>query len=79
MKSKKKKGGRGIEEDDDLPQELLHKPKEYAVRFIFPNPPPLNPPILGAYGISIIIIISHLFIIFIFRGIFLLSWSAELV
>ncbi len=49
-KSKKKKGGRGAEDDDDLPQELMQKPREYTVRFIFPDPPSLNPPILGAYG-----------------------------
>lgn len=51
-KSKKKKGGRAAaaDDDDDVPQELLQKPREYTVRFIFPNPPPLNPPILGAYG-----------------------------
>ena len=27
--------------------ELLKKPKEYVVKFTFPSPPPLNPPILG--------------------------------
>ena len=38
------------EEDDGGPAELLAKPREYVVKFSFPNPPPLNPPILGAYG-----------------------------
>ena len=36
------------EEEDD--KTLLSKPKEYKVKFSFPNPPPLNPPVLGAYG-----------------------------
>lgn len=40
------------EDEDEGPLELLQRPKEYKVRFIFPNPPPLNPPILGAYGKS---------------------------
>lgn len=38
------------EEEDEGPIELLQKPKEYKVTFMLPNPPPLNPPILGAYG-----------------------------
>lgn len=38
------------EEEDEGPVELLAKPREYKVKFSFPNPPPLNPPILGAYG-----------------------------
>ena len=37
-------------DDEDGLQELLSKPREYKVKFSFPNPPPLNPPILGAYG-----------------------------
>lgn len=37
-------------EEDDEPVELLTKPREYQVKFSFPNPPPLSPPILGAYG-----------------------------
>ena len=39
-----------VEEEEDEPQDLLAKPREYKVKFSFPNPPPLNPPILGAYG-----------------------------
>lgn len=54
--TKKKKGGgkrvAAMEEEDDGPAELLSKPREYQVKFSFPNPPPLNPPILGAYGQS---------------------------
>lgn len=30
--------------------ELLRRPREYSVRFTFPNPPPLSPPILGLHG-----------------------------
>lgn len=33
--------------DDLEPVELIKKPKEYVVKFSFPLPPPLNPPILG--------------------------------
>jgi len=32
--------------------ELLSKPREYKVKFSFPDPPPLNPPILGAYDVT---------------------------
>jgi len=39
-----------LQDDDDDPQQLLEKPREYQVKFSFPDPPPLNPPILGAYG-----------------------------
>ena len=42
-----------IQEDDDGPQQLLEKPREYQVKFSFPDPPPLNPPVLGAYGMII--------------------------
>jgi ATP-binding cassette subfamily F protein 1 len=55
-KQKKKGGGSGgataIADEDDEPQELLQRPKEYKVRFIFPNPSPLSPPILGAYDVN---------------------------
>ncbi|KAM7536422.1 hypothetical protein Aperf_G00000080764 [Anoplocephala perfoliata] len=34
----------------DLKKQLIQKPKEYVVKFHFPNPPPLNPPILGLYN-----------------------------
>lgn len=54
--SKKKKGGggKGAKDDDeeDEPEELLLKPKEYKVKFSFPNPPPLKPPILGLYDVD---------------------------
>uniref|UniRef100_A0A182JWG7 ATP-binding cassette sub-family F member 1 n=1 Tax=Anopheles christyi TaxID=43041 RepID=A0A182JWG7_9DIPT len=37
-------------EDEDGPVELLSKPKEYIVKFSFPDPPPLQPPILGLHN-----------------------------
>ncbi|CRK93952.1 CLUMA_CG007479, isoform A [Clunio marinus] len=36
--------------DDDKPTELLSKPKDYIVKFNFPDPPPLQPPILGLHN-----------------------------
>lgn len=39
-------------EDEDGPQELLDKPVEYVVKFSFPEPPPLQPPVLGLYNTS---------------------------
>ena len=32
--------------------ELLQKPKEYIVKFSFPDPPPLQPPILGLHNVT---------------------------
>ena len=46
QKGKKK----GIEEESHEAQDLLRRPKEYTVKFTFPNPPPLSPPILGLHG-----------------------------
>lgn len=37
------------EESQEAP-ELLKRPREYTVRFTFPNPPPLSPPVLGLHG-----------------------------
>lgn len=37
-------------EDEDGPQELLARPKDYIVKFRFPDPPPLQPPILGLHS-----------------------------
>ncbi|XP_066216038.1 ATP-binding cassette sub-family F member 1 isoform X4 [Saccopteryx leptura] len=39
------------EEAQEAP-ELLKRPKEYTVRFTFPNPPPLSPPVLGLHGVT---------------------------
>ena len=54
QKSKDKNRGRKQDIDDDEPKtkELLQRPKEYQVRFRFPSPPPLNPPVLGAYEMT---------------------------
>lgn len=35
------------QEEETGPTELLQKPREYVVKFSFPDPPPLQPPILG--------------------------------
>nr|CAH8824374.1 unnamed protein product [Trichobilharzia regenti] len=32
--------------------QLLSKPKEYVVKFTFPNPSPISPPILGLYSVT---------------------------
>jgi len=40
------------EEDDTGPTELLERPQEYNVKFSFPEPPPLQPPILGLYNVT---------------------------
>lgn len=37
-------------EDEDGPQELLARPKEYVVKFRFPEPSQLQPPILGLHS-----------------------------
>ncbi|KAM7372707.1 hypothetical protein PAMP_007610 [Pampus punctatissimus] len=46
----KKKGGQ--EEESQEATELLKRPKEYTVKFTFPNPPPLSPPILGLHSVE---------------------------
>jgi ATP-binding cassette, subfamily F, member 1 len=38
--------------DDEKPVELLSKPKDYIVKFSFPDPPPLQPPILGLHDVT---------------------------
>jgi len=48
----KKKGSAAIgDEDDAPPPELLQRIKEYNVKFIFPTPPKLAPPVLGLYEV----------------------------
>lgn len=37
-------------EEDTPTTELLQKPKDYIVKFSFPDPPPLQPPILGLHS-----------------------------
>jgi len=39
-------------DDDTGPTELLQKPRDYIVKFSFPDPPPLQPPILGLHGVN---------------------------
>ncbi|KAF6022291.1 hypothetical protein EB796_019391 [Bugula neritina] len=39
-------------EEDAKPTELLQRPREYLVKFTFPEPPPLNPPVLGLYDVD---------------------------
>nr|DBA20564.1 TPA: hypothetical protein GDO54_017328 [Pyxicephalus adspersus] len=48
QKCQKKK----TDDDSNEPAELLKRPKEYTVKFTFPNPPPLSPPILGLHGVD---------------------------
>ncbi|GFU36164.1 ATP-binding cassette sub-family F member 1 [Nephila pilipes] len=48
QKNQPKKQGEG----DNGPTELIKRPKEYLVKFHFPNPPPLNPPILGLHNVN---------------------------
>lgn len=51
--TRKQEKGRGKvpkAEDEDGPQELLARPKDYVVKFRFPDPPPLQPPILGLHS-----------------------------
>ncbi|KAL7830244.1 hypothetical protein SRHO_G00313710 [Serrasalmus rhombeus] len=48
QKGKKK----GQDEDVHEAPELLKRPKEYTVKFTFPNPPPLSPPILGLHSVD---------------------------
>ncbi|GJQ74708.1 hypothetical protein Trydic_g21559 [Trypoxylus dichotomus] len=40
------------QEDDVQITELLQKPKDYIVKFSFPEPPPLQPPILGLHNVT---------------------------
>lgn len=40
------------QEESSGPTELLERPREYIVKFTFPQPPPLNPPILGLYDVN---------------------------
>ena len=54
QKSKDKARGRkqDVDEDASTGKDLLQRPKEYLVRFRFPSPPPLNPPVLGSYEVT---------------------------
>ncbi|KAG7281752.1 hypothetical protein CRUP_028066 [Coryphaenoides rupestris] len=51
-KQQKGKKKVGVEEESKETTELLKRPKEYTVKFTFPNPPPLSPPILGLHSVD---------------------------
>lgn len=38
------------QDDEVTATELLQRPKEYLVKFRFPEPPPLQPPVLGLHS-----------------------------
>ncbi|XP_019334323.1 ATP-binding cassette sub-family F member 1 isoform X2 [Alligator mississippiensis] len=43
---------KNLDEESNEAPELLKRPREYTVKFTFPNPPPLSPPILGLHGVD---------------------------
>ena len=47
-----RRGAAVVEENNEKAQELLVKPKEYIVKFSFPDPPSLSPPIMGLYNVD---------------------------
>uniref|UniRef100_UPI00358FD560 ATP-binding cassette sub-family F member 1 isoform X2 n=1 Tax=Myxine glutinosa TaxID=7769 RepID=UPI00358FD560 len=53
-KQQKGKGFAGNKDviDQGARAELIKRPREYTVRFTFPDPPSLNPPILGLHGVE---------------------------
>ncbi|XP_050526613.1 ATP-binding cassette sub-family F member 1 [Daktulosphaira vitifoliae] len=54
-KQEKNRAGKGnkTEMDDTIePSQLLQKPKDYNVKFSFPDPSPLQPPILGLHSVN---------------------------
>ncbi|XP_053690237.1 ATP-binding cassette sub-family F member 1 [Sabethes cyaneus] len=51
-KGSKGKGQKSAADEEDGPVELLSKPKDYIVKFSFPDPPPLQPPILGLHNVT---------------------------
>uniref|UniRef100_K7FRV4 ATP binding cassette subfamily F member 1 n=1 Tax=Pelodiscus sinensis TaxID=13735 RepID=K7FRV4_PELSI len=42
---------KNLDEEANEAPELLKRPREYTVKFTFPNPPLLSPPILGLHGV----------------------------
>lgn len=54
--SKKQEKGKGKHQkedlDDEKPVELLARPKDYVVKFSFPDPPPIQPPVLGLHNVT---------------------------
>jgi len=52
-KGRNMKNRRGMEDDEDNgPTQLLEKPLEYVVKFSFPEPPTLQPPVLGMHTVT---------------------------
>ena len=51
-KQEKNKSKAEQADEDSGPTELLQRPQDYFVKFRFPEPPPLQPPILGMYSKS---------------------------
>ena len=51
-KQEKNKSKQQKQDEDDGPTELLEKPKEYIVKFRFPEPSQLQPPILGLHNVT---------------------------
>ncbi|XP_065366137.1 ATP-binding cassette sub-family F member 1 [Calliphora vicina] len=51
-KQEKNKTKTQKQDEDDGPTELLERPKEYIVKFRFPEPSQLQPPILGLHNIT---------------------------
>ncbi|KAL7829380.1 hypothetical protein AOLI_G00302650 [Acnodon oligacanthus] len=52
--TRKQQKGKKKGQDEDIHEapELLKRPKEYTVKFTFPDPPPLSPPILGLHSVD---------------------------
>ncbi|VVD03638.1 unnamed protein product [Leptidea sinapis] len=48
----KSKSQREETDENSAPVTLLQRPKEYIVKFNFPDPPPLQPPILGLHNVN---------------------------
>ncbi|KAK3088387.1 hypothetical protein FSP39_018530 [Pinctada imbricata] len=51
-KQEKNKKKAEMFQEETAPTELLQRPKDYIVKFHFPNPAPLNPPVLGVSGMT---------------------------
>ena len=51
-KQEKNMKNKGMQKENDGPTELLKKPKDYIVKFKFPEPNQLSPPILGLKNVS---------------------------
>lgn len=51
-KAEKNRSKMQKQEEETNINELLQKPREYIVKFSFPEPPPLQPPILGLHNVT---------------------------